>query len=82
MSIDSRCREQRNIADSMFMDFKYTPAGSMEQLRALNTLSFLLGMWAWGDAEQTGAMIVDLWARAHQACSEAIPVLGGLDWLP
>lgn len=45
MSIDQRCREQRNIADSMFMDFKYTTAGSAEQVRALNTLSFLLSMW-------------------------------------
>ena len=30
----------------MFMDFKYTRAGSKEQLRALGTLSFLIGMWA------------------------------------
>ena len=45
MSIDQRCREQRNIADSMFMDFKYTKPGSAEQVRALNTLNFLLSMW-------------------------------------
>ena len=30
----------------MFMDFKYTRPGSKEQLRALGTLSFLIGMWA------------------------------------
>ena len=30
----------------MFMDFKYTRPGSQEQLRALKTLSFLIGMWA------------------------------------
>jgi len=45
MSIDQRCREQRNIADALFMDFKYTKPGSAEQVRALNTLSFLLSMW-------------------------------------
>ena len=28
------------------MDFKYTSPGSKEQVRALNTLSFLVGMWA------------------------------------
>ena len=46
MSIDARCQEQRSVADRMFMDFKYTRAGSKEQLRALGTLSFLMGMWA------------------------------------
>ena len=45
MTIDNRCREQRDIADTMFMDFKYTRPGSNEQLRALTTLSFLLSMW-------------------------------------
>ena len=46
MSIDARCEEQQPVADRMFMDFKYTRAGSKEQLHALNTLSFLIGMWA------------------------------------
>lgn len=46
MTIDNRCREQRDVADQMFMDFKYTPPGSKEQIRALTTLSFLIGMWA------------------------------------
>ena len=46
MSIDNRCREQRDVADQMFMDFKYTQPGSKEQIRALMTLSFLIGMWA------------------------------------
>ena len=46
MSIDARCKEQQPVADRMFMDFKYTGAGSKEQLQALNTLSFLIGMWA------------------------------------
>ena len=46
MSIDARCQEQLSVADRMFMDFKYTRAGSKEQLRALVTLSFLIGMWA------------------------------------
>ena len=33
MSIDARCKEQRPVADRMFMDFKYTRPGSKEQLR-------------------------------------------------
>ena len=45
MSIDSRCKEQQSVADQMFMDFKYTRPGSQEQVRALSTLSFLVGMW-------------------------------------
>ena len=45
MSIDARCREQRSVADRMFMDFKYTRPCSKEQLQALSTLSFLIGMW-------------------------------------
>ena len=46
MSIDARCKEQQQTADRVFMDFKYTAPGSKEQLRALTTLSFLVGMWA------------------------------------
>mgnify|MGYP001172250113 FL=1 len=46
MSIDARCQEQQSAADRMFMDFKYTSPGSKEQLQALTTLSFLIGMWA------------------------------------
>ena len=45
MTIDSRCKEQRNVADMMLMDFKDTAPGSKEQVQALSTLSFLLGMW-------------------------------------
>ena len=45
MTIDSRCQEQQNIADKMFMDFKYTAPGSDDQVKALNTLSFLISMW-------------------------------------
>ena len=53
MSIDNRCREQRDVADQMFMDFKYTQPGSEEQIRALKTFSFLIGMWAdFLDAEE------------------------------
>ena len=46
MGIDKFCREQRNSADRLFMDFKYTRPGSKEQVQALATLSFLIGMWA------------------------------------
>ena len=45
MTIDSRCQEQQNIADRMFMDFKYTTPGSDDQVKALKTLSFLISMW-------------------------------------
>ena len=46
MSSDSRCKEQQAVAEQMFMDFKYTRPGSKEQVRALSTLSFLVGMWS------------------------------------
>ena len=46
MSIDQRCKEQLKVADQMFMDFKYTRPGSREQIRALQTFSFLVSMWA------------------------------------
>jgi len=46
MSIDARCKEQRPTADRMFMNFKSTAPGSKEQVQALMTLSFLVGMWA------------------------------------
>ena len=46
MSIDARCKEQRPTADRMFIDFKFTAPGSKEQVQALMTLSFLVGMWA------------------------------------
>jgi hypothetical protein len=46
MSIDSRCKEQLRVSAQIFMDFKYTSPGSEEQVRALKTLSFLIGMWA------------------------------------
>ena len=46
MSIDASCREQQKAADRMFMDFKYTPAGSPEQVRAIGTLTTLMSMWA------------------------------------
>ena len=46
MFIDARCEEQQSAADRIFMDFKDTRAGTKEQLQALTTLSFLVGMWA------------------------------------
>ena len=46
MTIDNRCREQRQVAEQLFMDFKGTKPGSNEQLRSLMTLSFLIGMWS------------------------------------
>lgn len=46
MSIDSRCREQCKVADQMFLAFQYTRPGSSEQIKALETLTFLIGMWA------------------------------------
>jgi hypothetical protein len=46
MTIDQRCKSQQAIADRIFMDFKYTKAGSDEQLRAFETLHSLISMWA------------------------------------
>ena len=46
MSIDARCKEQRPTADRMAVDFKSTAPGSKQQMQALMTLSFLVGMWA------------------------------------
>ena len=46
MSIEKLCREQRNSADRLFMDFKYTDPGSDEQIQALNTFHSLISLWA------------------------------------
>ena len=46
MNIAKQCREQRNIADKIFMDFKYTKPGSQEQVDALLSFHFLIGAWA------------------------------------
>ena len=46
MNIAKQCREQRNIADKIFMDFKYTKPGSQEQLNALQAFHLLIGSWA------------------------------------
>ena len=46
MTIDQCCKGQQAIADKIFMDFKYTKAGSTEQIRALETLHSLISEWA------------------------------------
>ena len=46
MNIAKQCREQRNIADKIFMDFKYTKPGSQEQFNALRAFHFLIAAWA------------------------------------
>ena len=46
MSIERLCRRQRNSADRLFMDFKYTDPGSDEQIQALNTFHSLISLWA------------------------------------
>ena len=46
MSIDKLCRDQRNSADRLFMDFKYTSPGSNEQIKALSTFQHLISCWA------------------------------------
>ncbi len=46
MNIAKQCRKQRNIADKIFMDFKYTKPGSQEQINALQTFHLLIGVWA------------------------------------
>jgi hypothetical protein len=50
MSIQERCLQQRPQADRIFMDFKYTPAGSLEQQRALACLHGLILQWIEVDA--------------------------------
>ena len=45
-SIESLCKCQQNIADRIFMDFKYTYAGSTEQISALNSFHLSIGLWA------------------------------------
>ena len=45
MSIQDRCLQQRPLADRAFMDFKYTPAGSLEQRGALARLHALILQW-------------------------------------
>ena len=45
MSIQDRCLQQRPLADRAFMDFKYTPAGSLEQRSALARLHALVLEW-------------------------------------
>jgi len=42
MSIQDRCLRQRPLADRAFMDFKYTPACSQEQLSPLARLHALI----------------------------------------
>lgn len=46
MNIEIQCREQRNIADKIFMDFKYTKPGSQEQFNSLQAFHLLIGAWA------------------------------------
>tara|TARA_B100001121_G_scaffold296457_1_gene301840 strand:+ start:268 stop:471 length:204 start_codon:yes stop_codon:yes gene_type:complete len=46
MSISARCKNQQKSADRIFMDFKYTKPGSLEQRRSLMILIDLIGEWA------------------------------------
>ncbi len=46
MSIEEHCKSQQNIADRIFMDFKYTYPGSDEQVNALKTFHLLVALWA------------------------------------
>ena len=46
MTIDSRCKEQRDVADIILTNFNSAAPGSKGQVQALSTLSFLLGMWS------------------------------------
>ena len=45
-SIENLCKCQQNIADRIFMDFKYTKPGSQEQFNALQAFHLLIGAWA------------------------------------
>ena len=46
ISIEKCCKFQQNIADKIFMDFKYTHSGSIEQINALYKFNMSISMWA------------------------------------
>ena len=46
ITIEKQCKCQQNIADKIFMDFKYTQSGSIEQLNALTSFNISIAMWA------------------------------------
>ena len=46
ISIEKRCKFQQKIADKIFMDFKYTHSGSIEQINALYKFNMSIAMWA------------------------------------
>ena len=47
MSIEERCKENQVFADRIFMDFKYTQAGSKEQIDALEMFHSQVCMWCY-----------------------------------
>ena len=46
MAIDSRCKEQQEIAKQLFMMFVKHQPGSSEQCQAIIMFNFLMSMWA------------------------------------
>ena len=46
ISIAKRCKCQQSIADKIFMDFKYTHSGSIDQVNALNKFNISIALWA------------------------------------
>ena len=52
----------------MFMDFKGTKPGSKEQVRALMTLSFLIGMWS------------DFFQREERRMNEVTALRAGIEF--
>lgn len=46
MTIDKLCKKQQVFADKLFMDFKYTKPGSVEQHRALEIFHALISAWS------------------------------------
>ena len=45
ISIERRCREQQATADRIFMDFKYTEVGSIEQIQAIESFQSSIVLW-------------------------------------
>ena len=61
MTIDKLCKKQQAFADKLFMDFKYTKPGSVEQHRALETFHTLSSAWSfYFNAYETSDISSDL----------------------
>ena len=78
MTIDARCKEQRNVADKMFMDFKYTEPGSDAQVKALDGKKIQTA-----DLSNNGKpMVISMWATWCKPCIRELNAISDMyiDW--